>query len=465
MYIELLKGILSSNIAVQEKLEKIAKIVERAEEIENRATEYAAIRARFNNSEVIEPTWDDRLKAVDDLKKKAAYKEQTPNNQELKSVLDNAVSFLKQIIIENGGWEIREPFEPFVPREKPNRPSRPLEMLLVAPWEIGLCISTLYDWLKSVQPEDKEALELIGRGNRYLRRIQLSRNNGGLGDSFWMEGALPSASEATGNTLETGMAVGTWILENAEWPAEYHNAAIEEGINYLESAWNGKDDGGWGFKPSWNSDIKSTAMVVMILLTLLIRLQPSVAERMKYWELSKGGLKWILRQQRQDGSWEYEPKSRDSRVSASFYAIQTMTLALFHLEGLNFPEADKMKEEMASARWKALRWYERSQKFISGSKGGWGWYDRDQTSAVEETAASLIVLLDTGMLSEESPMAEQAMKWLLSVRNENSWWEAETAIVVKASIRMLYKMSRMKNKLQKRSQEAGEATEGSVAIV
>ncbi|MHC1724763.1 MAG: prenyltransferase/squalene oxidase repeat-containing protein [Syntrophobacteraceae bacterium] len=467
MYIDVIKGILNSDIDVQDKLDKISIVVRKAEEIENLAIEFAREQADDLDMARIEPSWEHRLKAINILNKSGHRETSVLNRKELVLCLEGAVGFLKKIIVENGSWEIRSPFRPYIQKEKPTEALRPLHMLFVAPWEIGLCISALYDWVQFVQPEDRLALNLISDGSKYLQQVQLSLGNGGLGDSFWIEEIQPCSADIGGNTLETSVSLLVWTMHGSADLPKGLSHAIEKALGYLMGSWN--DDGGWGFKPFCKSDIKSTSIVVMVILAMLKRLEFPPSRRTDLCRLAGAGMRWILNDQNQDGSWSYDYTSRDSRTSGSFYAIEAMALSKFYLEdnqkadgsllGKESEDKSELRRAIDTAYWKSLKWYETSYKLMSGEKGGWCWWEHDPSSAAENTAASLVVLLDTEWLDETSPLAEQAMKWLMNARDTDYWWEVSTPMVIKAAIRMLHKPSRLRQKLKLVKEQSREVPE------
>lgn len=451
MYIDVIKGILNSDIDVQNKLDKISTVVRKVEEIENLAMQLASEQARSHDAGKIEPTWEHRLKAINSMRKSEPEETTLLKTNDLVSCLKDAVGFLKTIILEKGSWEIKNPFRPYVQKKKPREALRPLSMLSVAPWEIGMCVSALHDWTQVVQPEDKEALRIIDDGCNYLRKVQLSFGNGGLGDSFWIEEIQPCHPDVRGNALETSISLSLWTMLNLEDISD----AVERGLAFLASCRN--EDGGWGFKPSCQSDIKSTSIIVVVLLAVLKGLKLEALRHEELCRLAHAGMKWILEKQNQDGSWSFEYTGRDCRTSGSFYAIEAIALSKFYLEedqsaddnlfgGAH--ERDALRKALDTKYLRSLRWYETSYRLMGGERGGWGWWEHDPSSAVENTAAGLIVLLDTEWLDETSALAGQAMKWLLDARDPKNWWQVNTPLVIKAMIRMLHRPSRLRQKFK-----------------
>lgn len=453
MYIELIKGILNSKVSDSIKLDKISKAVLRAEEIENLAIEFAKRDIGHIAVGQVEPLWEHRLEAIEVLKAKERKPGSDLDNDELISHMNGAMEFLKGTIVENGSWEFKGPLNSFIHMERPTGPSRPVSMLCVAPWDVGLCVSTLNDWLGYIghdgkETVDREALDLLRKGNLYLQKVQLSLGNGGLGDSFRIAGTRSGGPEATGNTLETSIAIACWLQSSPSLKESFYEP-VSRGIDYLERY--RKRNGGWGFKPSMESDVKSTSMAVMAIMLSIIskmRLEPGDSRIEELWKSAIGGLNWLLKKQnKEDGSWKYKHKSRDDLTSGSFYAIEAMTLARFFLGQLK-PGLKSLYDRIDSARSKALRWYETSYRFIGGERDGWGWWEYDESSAVQNTAASLIVLLDTEWLNETSPLARQTMKWLIDTKDADSWWQLDTPLVIKAAVRMLHPPSRLREKLR-----------------
>lgn len=451
MYIDVIKGILNSDIDVQNKLDKISTVVRKVEEIENLAMQLAAEQARSHDVTKIEPTWEHRLKAINSMRKSEPEETSVLNRKDLLSCLEGAVGFLKTVILEKGAWEIKNPFRPYVQKKKPSEALRPLSMLSVAPWEIGMCVSALHDWTRVVQPEDKEALKIIDNGCNYLRKVQRSFGNGGLGDSFWIEELQPGHNDVRGNALETSISLSLWTILNLEDISD----AVERGLAFLASCRN--NDGGWGFKPSCESDIKSTSIIVMVLLAVLKGCKLEDSRRVDLSKLARAGMEWILKHQNPDGSWSYEYTGRDCRTSGSFYAIEAIALSKFYFETDQSADdslfggahkRDALRKALDSKYWRSLRWYETSYRLMGGDRGGWGWWEHDPSSAVENTAAGLIVLLDTEWLDETSALAGQAMKWLLDARDQEYWWQVNTPLVIKAMIRMLHRPSRLRQKFK-----------------
>lgn len=470
MYLDVIKGLLNSNLGNKEKLDKITKIVDLAEQIENRAVGFAKERNKaFTFDERVEPTWEDRLRAMQQLTEEGRLAVSDLDLERLRLSLHEAVDFLKRFILQSGAWRVKEPFTPCLPDKQPLAATRPLNMLSSAPWDIAFCISALTDWIAHVQPDDRQACDLILAGSRYLGACQLALGNGGVGDSFWVDGMENDDPGTRGNILETSFAVCTWLLQGQTEVDDELVRFVRDGVRYVDSCRN--DDGGWGLRPRWNSDVKSTSMATVIFLILMMRpgvFSPKVAQ---YWKQAYAGLTWLCGHQNADGSWPYEHTSRDSLTSCSFYAIEAMTLAGFFLDdialipevaaAMDAQEREGLRNAVDAAHWRALRWYEASCKLIKGKKstGGkdsWGWWEDNPSSSVQNTAASLLVLLDTGWMDETSSLAQQAMRCLLRTKSHSKWWGVDTPAVIKATIRMLYPESRLRGKLKLAKSVRGE---------
>jgi hypothetical protein len=443
---DIIKGLLNSRLRPNEKLKKIEEIVERAGAIETMAVEYASQEGR-------KPTSDDRLKAIKQFAERKNIKLGGINKEQLALCFNESIQWLKKTIQQNGVWETNGDVGPYIVEEKPLENIRPLSMLFVAPWEISMTILTLGDWIKYFSPKDNEALDLIEKGKAFLRKNQLFLSNGALGDSLWIRRMHFRDVKAAGNTLETSMAIFALGLPYGRSSFDYASS-IREGVNYLINNWN-KKDGGWGFKKGWKSDIKSTAISLMTIRTSIIRNQLPEEEfsEEKLKLCTRGGLEWILKNQNEDGSWRYDSTSRDSAVFGSFYAIEALALEKCFLKAWKnqkgLENLGVLEKRIDFALWKALRWYEQSQKFIkAGDKEGWGWENHLEHSDVENTAASLTILLDTGWMSETSASVERTLDWLIKKKHSDNFWHVNTPLVLKGLIKVLKPEARLYNYIQ-----------------
>lgn len=447
MHLDLIKGILNSNLSNKGKIAKIERMVERAEIIENMAIEIAYKKGR-------RPTIDDHLKATKEFLKKEKVKIEGLDKRELKQSLNDGIAWLKKFINQSDGWRIESDFTPCIVREKPSGDIRPIDMFLVSPWEISMTVLVLVDWILFFDHDDKESLELIEKGNAYLRKIQSYFGNGALGDSVWikgMRGTNNSKRMSAGNNFETCIAVCAWILSSSCLSSDFpvYKDSIEKSIRYLKRIWN-KKDGGWGFKSGWKSDIKCTSFSFMVLVTLKARFQQTFSLGEEEFKIMvHRSLEWILERQDQYGSWEYYTKSRDNSIFGAFYAIEALNSAKNELLVIaNSDEFKELKYRIDVALAKALRWYESSYKLVrKGSEEGWCWENHVKSSGIENTAASLTILLDSEWLGDKSHLMEKTVDWILRHRHPDNSWGVDTPLVLMCLMRVLEPNVRLYNKV------------------
>jgi hypothetical protein len=442
--VDIIKSILNSdsNMSAEARLDKISEIIANFEYIEQVALKYALEEGRKT------PDSDDRLKAIEIVAAEKKINLEGVNSKKLKPEIRAGIKWLKKFIQERQGWKISQDIKPEIFKNEPPEPIRPTEMILTSPWEIGMTISTFWDWhLFTEGKEDFEAAHLIQKGKAYLKKIQDILGTGGLGDSLWLsEEANRYEPDAIGNTWETAMTIAVWNLPPE--PETQYQDAIAWGRKFILNNLN--DDGGWGFKQGLPSDLKSTAMGFFSFLTQ--REGPKrLFERKMHTHLSRG-LDWIINHQQPDGSWDSLYRSRDSAILASFYAVPALLTAKKLARSQSPGEGEEKRSSPISpsqetqinvALGKALRWFESSTKYVHDEeKTGWAW-----DSGVENTAVALIALMDAGWKDKDATLVQKTLDWLQLNRDPKNFWGVTTPIVLKAMMRIAEPKMRLATKL------------------
>jgi hypothetical protein len=442
MYHDIIRSILNSDLSQRQKLDKITEIVERVERVEMLALEYASEDGR-------EPTWNDRMMAIDVIEKEEDIRTVDIDPERLEALLSSGIEWLKQILSKNRAWEAGKGFEPFVCAKKPDYSDRPLEMLYLAPWDVSMTIFAFRDWVENFAQNDDEALEWIEKGAAYLRKMQRSLENGGLGDSIWFRGLRASKKHPGTNALETALGITAWLSAQELLRTDYSDA-IGEAVTYLARSWN-KSDGGWGFKKGWTSDVKCTSLALMALAGQ----SPRTGAVDSSVDMLDRALEWLFANQNpENGEWTRDRRSKDNTLFGSYFAIEALTMERYFLnilpKGRDREHLRQYNEKIELALSRALRWYESSQKYMKRPDfEGWGWENQIEDSDVENTAAGIIVLLDADWLDENSPLMENTMYWLLRQKRPDDFWGVQTPIVLMSFVNFLKPDARLFKSMEK----------------
>jgi hypothetical protein len=282
MIFDVIRGIINSSLTLEEKLDRIIGVVEKAEAFEMMAVESAAQFGR-------KPTWRDRAEL---LAREERRRPDKLSREDLVSNTEDGINWLKRNIKERKYFEIEGEFKPYIAKHEPPVDDRPIEMLGFAPWEVSLTILTLGDWVNHCSQNDTEAIESIERGKAYLREIQVLLREGGLGDSFWFNEMPVGEKEYPGNVLETAVSISPLNLSTRGLTSDY-TESVEEAIAYLMSCRN--EHGAWGFKKGWKSDLKCTAITMMALMATRLRRKISFLSDDELDEVIYKGLEGLLR--------------------------------------------------------------------------------------------------------------------------------------------------------------------------
>jgi hypothetical protein len=453
MYLDLIKSVLKSRLSYQRKIDEITKIIDIIEEVE-------ILAAGFSSAAGRKPISEDRLKAIRQYAKNKDIDLKGLDQKYLSQNLTDGINWLKGIISQDGKWVIKKNFKPFIVQDAPptNR-ARPLKMCFVSPWEISMTVLVLLDWISFFGSNNDETIDLVKKGNALLAKIQSFFCDGSLGDTLWARkknNENISSSKLEGNTLETCISIFSWI-QSYLYLSKYNNQNeiliykefITRGIDYLKNNWN--EDGGWGFKNGWESDIKSTAFSIMVMIVFITNSKNlSVQIGDESTEFIFKGLKWIINKQSpKDGSWEYSiEKNRDTAIFCEFYAIQALNMVMNNLYLMD-KRIQELQKEINASLYKALTWYESAYKLIKdGDNRDWCWENHVKSSGVENTAAGLIVLLDSKWIDENSHLTEKTVSWLLKKKEQNHFWGVDTPLVLMCLMRIVDPKVRYYNKIR-----------------
>ncbi|MGD6781704.1 squalene--hopene cyclase [Sutcliffiella horikoshii] len=229
-------------------------------------------------------------------------------------------------------------------------------------------------------------------------------------------------------------ALLTAALQQAGVP--HQHASIINANNYLFSRQHQKygdwaiknpdvTPGGWGF-----SDINTFVPDIDDTTAALRAITPLTQTNILYKEVWNKGVEWILSMQNDDGGWSAFEKNTDNYL-LSFIPFKYEDRVLFDpstadltgrtLYFLGEYTTISMESEIFQI---AKEWFERNQE-VNGS-----WYGRWGNCYIYGTWAAVTGLKAIGV-SNDDPVFSLAVKWLLSIQNEDGGWGESCASDIK----------------------------------
>ncbi|TYS54415.1 squalene--hopene cyclase [Sutcliffiella horikoshii] len=216
----------------------------------------------------------------------------------------------------------------------------------------------------------------------------------------------------------------------------YRHSSIMTANNYLLSrqhqkygdwAVNNPDviPGGWGF-----SDINTFVPDIDDTTAALRAITPLTQTNILYKEAWNKGVEWILSMQNDDGGWSAFEKNMDNYLLSLIpfkyedrvlFDPSTADLTGRTLYFLGEYTTIPLESEIFQT---AKEWFERNQE-ANGS-----WYGRWGNCYIYGTWAAITGLKAIGV-SNDDPIISRAVKWLLSVQNEDGGWGESCASDIK----------------------------------
>ncbi|MGD6873295.1 squalene--hopene cyclase [Sutcliffiella horikoshii] len=216
----------------------------------------------------------------------------------------------------------------------------------------------------------------------------------------------------------------------------YRHSSIMKANNYLLSrqhqkygdwAVNNPDviPGGWGF-----SDINTFVPDIDDTTAALRAITPLTQTNILYKEAWNKGVEWILSMQNDDGGWSAFEKNMDNYLLSLIpfkyedrvlFDPSTADLTGRTLYFLGEYTTIPLESEIFQT---AKEWFERNQE-ANGS-----WYGRWGNCYIYGTWAAITGLKAIGV-SNDDPIISRAVKWLLSVQNEDGGWGESCASDIK----------------------------------
>ncbi len=187
---------------------------------------------------------------------------------------------------------------------------------------------------------------------------------------------------------------GNQVLKNSKI-----SRAVDRSIDYFLK--NQKEDGRW-VDPSW-ADLDTTSHPVSFFNVVLALGEPAWKNKVK--KSWKAGLQFIVENQRPDGAWVDE-KFHPTGVETTAHLVQDAVIA-----SLVLPEKLDHKKTCQKGMEKLFS--------FQASDGS---YDGENVDHTMDSTRSLIII--SRILGEEKrcePVIENAMTWILRVKNEFGW--------------------------------------------
>ena len=397
------------DVSAEKKLSMIEKIAKKFEKIDDYATSLAESEGRRT-------TFDDEYLATVKFATDAGV-DFDKGDDEIKEIIKSSLIYLMNQQTESGGWG----------RSRRERIPARIHDLLGADnigavpnaWVTVMALSNLVAYRRFLD----EPLEIEASGNRAIHWLMRNQDSNGA----WRDVEL-SLCESPTNVIQTGMAIvglvyGRLVFEQAD-----PSPNIKAGLEFLAKSQD-RETGGWSSLPGESPDSKATSMAVIASL---------FANKL---ELARGGIKWLLATQNNNGDWGYA-RTPDSFLFGAYYGIEALEMyRVFDNAYLSTNNEYSLQVDRAIRR--SLNWYVKTNRLIRlEGKYRWGWKNGDEIADVANTAAAIIVLLDCAE-DDFSFVISKGIEYLLSEKHQDNYWRGDTSMVLTALIRYIKPESRL----------------------